>query len=442
MSTWGITSIFPNLSSLRAHAHNLQRAYLSPSIREMTLWINKDVRSREKESVQAKIDLIWLHSPNIEVLYVDGDSRLFEFRDDLCRLFEHLPRLRRVVLAPCAVSSSVLATFAKMRNLESICVAEAGRSRGEKVVGLARAGDMLLPSKITAEMFESLRDFSFISPSFPEALRYFSVDLGFPCQNLVSLWVHFPTGTTLAPADVRELLCVLSGSCRRVKCLTLRLAALSLDAISNADSFPQLQFGHIEPFLTFTSLMEFAVDHTLPLDLSLRDMRRIARRAVGFSRLWLNPFPSIPLEPGTPICCLEEFSRSCPLLERLALYVDGSRGWTSSPDPVERSAVKEFFVGWSSVPLLLDEGFLENRESLAILFSHVFSSWTAVTSILDYGGISSTAMVRAEMRSCGIVGQAKRRYVKEQAMGWKVITALAQSLRQRRRVLNSSSGVL
>lgn len=408
--------------------------FLSPSIIDFTLLIVRRLVPADKREMRRVMRNLAPSLPNVATLRIDGDGQLTDFHAEIARLCRGLPKLREVILAPQAVSSFVLRELGMILGLRRIAVAECGRAAGRRIIIDQGAGVVSGP-KFPPRSFEELTHLAFITAG-PEDVAGVLLSSHFPYRQLTSLWIRFPQPGQGPLSAVRDMLKALRRTCVNLERLVLRFSSLNVTTSLEPVPSRSLTYDDIEPAFQFISLREFCIDHTLPLLLDPEDVPRIARRSSRFRKLWLNPFPLMPLESRLPLSSLTQFALHCPCLEYLGLYLDARRAALLDLGTVPFAmfpTLKQFFVGWSRIdPVHSTSRIPETTELVATYLSFILPASTSIVTLMEFSLTVPWCAVDSDMRACWYWLGESYGVGLEYSIAWKAAEGMACFLRSRR----------
>lgn len=132
------------------------------------------------------------------------------------------------------------------------------------------------------------------------------------------------SGIIEKPDDVQFLLSSAT-NCRRLRHVRLLFHGLRYSSRALRGPFPApelgIRFGHLEPILTSQNIVQFEIQHWLPLNLCTGDVANIARSWPRLESIMLNQAPaSVPDIPcHLNILSLIPFAQHCPLLRTIGI---------------------------------------------------------------------------------------------------------------------------
>ncbi|KAI0824326.1 hypothetical protein BC628DRAFT_425787 [Trametes gibbosa] len=315
-------NILPRLSNLTWTTENSERLQLSlmfmhENIRNFTV---KLIRS-DHYPLSIYFQEISLRMPALTHLDMRFTFPVREIQDDLCKLFDSLPHLQRVVLPKFTLSAKIMEKLSHCPKLRVIQF-EFMESQGAGDVSDVHNWFPVLKEGA----FPELRDLS-ISVHIPHMVRFLS-SMFFPA-NLTCLYVHVLY--IVPPYQVQEFLEATAQSCQQLNQLYIDFAGdpsplLFRSILSDED---RISWNTLRPVLKLSKLTLFEIHWDQPLAISQGDIENLAASLPSLEVLSLNsePLPA-PQPPSLTLGALIPFARHCPKMRELSLYIDASTSAT------------------------------------------------------------------------------------------------------------------
>lgn len=430
-------AVFPNLTVARLDAPNLALPFISLAVVDLSVLVARPLRGDDFIGICHGLRRAPPMLGNVSSLRIDGDDHLESFYRPLSRFCLSLPRLRKIVLAPSALSGALLSGLSRIASLVSIRIAECGRDRSGRHVYEAGAAIGLPVPDFIENSFPCLREMAFISDS-PLATLELLVSPHFPCRHLEALWIRWPTGSWFSPDEVEELLMAMSALCISLRSLTLRFAPCVDYSLERDDPEDRLEFRHIRPFLNFPELRVFALDHSLPLCLTESDFALIGPGAHNFIELWLNPYPSIMsmrskywIEGVPDITCLRYFAEHCHFLSRLGLLVDARDPGALIEGTVPFISLTELCVGCSLITELeeYDITIVEGWRTLSLFIYHLLPRSAVLSTVSVQSDEEVEQLVCSRMRAMGGMEEEMSMY-EQSSHAWRSVFGMILFIRE------------
>lgn len=288
-----------------------------------------------------------------------------------------------------------------------------------------------------ADTFSSLVEIGLIVHSLDASLTLLRRLRGSSC-DLTYLWIRFAGCIReMDGPSVQSFFDGVGMSLPRLVSLTVRFS--HGEPLRSTSDITPLHFADIEGFLCIPSLTSFAIDHHRAIVFHGEDIIRLAQNAGRFRFLWLNPYPCHRTDvPRLDLGCIEYFARYCPLLERLALHVNGD--WLpidvdNVRIPPRFRRLRELYLGWSFIPLRWhDPLFFRKWRHIAVYLSHSLLHYTFLTSVLDYSDVAGMHVVAGAMRHSSALGYTASKRALDLLMAWRIVSAMARHLQVSRGV--------
>ncbi|KAI0350798.1 hypothetical protein OH77DRAFT_1488555 [Trametes cingulata] len=240
-----------------------------------------------------------------------------DIEEDLCKLFESLVDLQKVVLPKFTITAKIVERLSRSPKLRVIQF-EFLESQG--------AGDVSdvhnwFPT-LHEDAFPSLNDLS-ASVHLPHMVRFLNGE--FSPSHLTCLYVHLLY--TVPPYQVQDFLEAVAQNCQQMTQLYLDFSGDSSPLVFRT-SLPdedRITWNTLRPLLKLPKLIEFELHWDTPLALTHSDIEELALSLPTLELLILNsePLPSLQPPPLT-LRALIPFARHCPKMRELSLYINAS----------------------------------------------------------------------------------------------------------------------
>ncbi|THU77073.1 hypothetical protein K435DRAFT_703199, partial [Dendrothele bispora CBS 962.96] len=243
----------------------------------------------------------------------------------LTSTIEGLPFLQSLTISPFSNMSEIVSCLSGLQNLKELHVL----SRNQLII---------------SSPF-SLHNSS--SPYFSALERItlsctYQIASGFLCREIPSLMaIRVVTSIREQPSNVRSLLCTISASCPRVTQISLEIKhnAINLSAL-RAPLSPEsaLTLEVLSPILQRSSIRSFSVQHPLPFDVGLGEVKTIASSWPHLKSLSLACDPYLVEQPTSCKLGLDAFLpfiRYCPNIEELGLFINAKSSAIPSNEEID-----------------------------------------------------------------------------------------------------------
>ncbi|CDO76232.1 hypothetical protein BN946_scf184644.g6 [Trametes cinnabarina] len=294
---------------------------------------------------------IALRMPKLTCLDMRFTFPVRDFEPDLCKLFESLPHLQKVILPKYTFTSKVVEQLSKNPSLK-VAQFEYTEEQGS---GDPSDVHNWFPS-LNEGAFPSLIDIS-VSVHLPHMVRF--LKSGSCPAHLQCLYVHVLY--IVPPSQVREFLDAVVEHCPQ-------LTQLHIDFIGEPSPLmfrtrlseeDRIGWSTLRPLLNLTKLTQFNLNWDAPLSLTQDDIEELAASMSALEVLTLCPEP-IPCPQASPLTlrALIPFARHCHNMRELSLYLeasttdldDASRQLSASLPPIHFRRLQRLNFGLSPIP--------------------------------------------------------------------------------------------
>lgn len=294
--------------------------------------------------------------PNIKHLDLRMDIPMRFIENEAINLFSSLKKLQKLTIPRFTLTTKVAESLSRLEHLETV------EFQYFKRQGRGDAEDILqFNPSLTEGAFPALWDLS-TTISCKDATRFF--ELPFAPNNLTTL--YFDSQITETPADILQLFTVLADNCQLLKSLAL---ISTIDASTSANQPPDksnyIGIDILAPLFKCPNIVSFELTHQYPLYLHQADMEKIAVTWPSIEALLLNNEPVYLEQPTLTLQALLPFSRHCPNLRQLGLFIHAS---TADLPPSSTSLYTPFR---SLVQLSMGVSLITNEGPVALFLSQI-----------------------------------------------------------------------
>lgn len=321
------TILFPNLRVLKIGINNVQ-AFNAPSVTALSLVLLPELVLQDRRQMISIVRHLPTSLPNVTSLTLLGPPRAHKYTEDIIRICHAFKSIKALVFSPSMINIRVLQSIASIRPLHSIDVTEYYSHIGRS--SIPRTTKPLIgPNgiKLNRLSFSQLSRISLTIEGFTHFERLLSTR-NFPARSLTSLWARFDTGHSYSSDTVYCIFESVIKHCRSLRSLTLRFCPPYSLNVQTINKVEVIHYSDFRSFLCLPHLVEFSIDHTLPLSITDNDILDLSRRASAYRILWLNPYPGVVIEVDDWVVptlqALRHFATHCPTLERLGIFLDAT----------------------------------------------------------------------------------------------------------------------
>lgn len=294
---------------------------MSPSVRSLDV----SIPAVEEVYIEAFFAMTKVRTPNLRVFQFECHFRAIAIEHWLCDLLESFKSLRGLGLSHYFLTTNVLATAAKLPELEEILL------WSRSPVGEIEDVMTLDMHQLQPGSFPKLREFS-LDASLAQMRTFIST----PAFNPNTLtYLHITSLEIERPSDVRSFLEILVDVCPPLETLVLSMLVKWVELAPP----PRITMEHIRPILNLKQLLDFDITYNYPFFVTDADLEFIARSWPKLRTLMLSEYPyfcSDDIELPS-LGSLLPFAEHCPNLVNLGLFVNASL-----PFPPPSAVIKPF----------------------------------------------------------------------------------------------------
>lgn len=344
-------TIFPNLRVFHMTSSGTRKILMSPSVVEFVWRVDTTAATASDEMTRLCTEVADA-MPNIETLRIQAKD-IEHVHDHLARLFQSLPRLRRLILPLYGLTATLFHALSSVHTLRSIDFEKSPSVREQTTehpstspIGAFSVASMTFPSPT----FPSLTHLALAIPDFDSLHELLESSAIRVVTQLVRLVVRIPFVEAIQGNKIYQFLQMLSVHASSLEELALYLAPSRREDIELLRLSNPIGLCDIEPFTGIIRLTSFTIHLGKPLALSDMDMEELSLSLPNIKTLVLNPHPALDEASDATFASLTPFVRFCPQLRDLGLYLDGTADFTWRSDPAFQPSFRTLRLGRSRLP--------------------------------------------------------------------------------------------
>lgn len=430
------TILFPNLRVLSLAINNVQ-AFNAPSVTTLSLVLSPELVLQDRRQMASIIRHLPTSLPNVTTLTVLGPPQVHKYTEETLRICHAFKSIKSLVFSPSMINFRVLQSIASIRTLSSIDVTEYYVPARRSII-IRNSKATIGPNglKFTRLSFLQLQKIAVTVEGFTHFHRLLSTR-NFPTRSLTSLWARFDTGHSYSADNIYSIFENVVKHCRSLQILTLRFCPPYTINMHTIDKVEVIHYSDFRSFLSLPHLVEFSIDHTLPLSITESDILHLASHISQYRLLWLNPYPAIVIQVDDwsipPLQALRHFSAHCPMLTHLGILLDAQGRIPQMLHFPRFPALQELFVGRSTIPHLTGENeqqTINAWEGIARVLGELLPSSAKLTTVHDYQNVYNpqTGAISGRMRIVAVSSDEKGNHSRRSIAAWNAVRGMSYQL--------------
>ncbi|KAJ6544789.1 hypothetical protein DFH09DRAFT_873070, partial [Mycena vulgaris] len=312
-------NILPNLNVLSwAAPLPLAVMFMHANVKRFVLWLPDEFVA--PDSPLPFFRDVASRMPQLTCLDLRTNMPMHDMEDSMIFLLQSLVKLRKVIFPRFQCTTRIAETLARSEDLSCL------EFQYFPQQGCGDPADtQVFRPKLKMGAFPSLWDLS-LTVTLDDGVQF--MRNSFAPTNLTALYLD--SQLVESPAVVHELLSVLADTCQLLESLGI-VTLIS----ANLPSEERISFATLRPLQNFPNLTIFELIHQNPLDLTMDDLDQLARSWPSLRKLILNNEPAVSEQSALTLKALLPFSRHCPELEQLGLFINASTADLPSSYPTD-----------------------------------------------------------------------------------------------------------